>query len=308
MVGYKKHKNLTQLDFAIAGGLSGFITRSLCQPLDVLKIRFQLQVEPISNKSHSKYYSVIQAVNVIFHEEGIKAFWKGHVPAQWLSVTYGTVQFWSFEVLSKKAQHYYNSSNAPVVNFCCGSIAGCTATLVSFPFDVIRTRLVAQSEQRKLYKGVWHSFQDMVTKEGFPVLFRGLLVTIGQVGPHSGIQFMCYKVFDDICKRVIGSDSTSFSSSLVAGSLAGLCAKTCIYPFDLAKKRLQIQGFENARTVFGKHFRCSGLTDCLVKIYQNEGVLGFFKGLCPSLIKASLTTALHFSTYEMVCRFLVSLK
>lgn len=30
------------LDHAIAGAASGFITRFLCQPLDVVKIRFQV--------------------------------------------------------------------------------------------------------------------------------------------------------------------------------------------------------------------------------------------------------------------------
>lgn len=126
MVGYnKKYENLSQFDFAFAGGTSGFITRATCQPLDVLKIRFQLQVEPISHKAVSKYRSVPQAVELIFKEEGIKAFWKGHIPAQWLSVTYGIAQFWTFEVLSKEAHKLdLESAAKPVANFACGSIAG----------------------------------------------------------------------------------------------------------------------------------------------------------------------------------------
>lgn len=126
MVGYSKTKdNLTQFDYALAGGGSGFITRALCQPLDVLKIRFQLQVEPISNKPTSKYRSFLQAFGLIFREEGVKAFWKGHIPAQWLSVIYGVAQFWSFELLTKQASKLDVSSGfAPVVNFTCGSVAG----------------------------------------------------------------------------------------------------------------------------------------------------------------------------------------
>lgn len=119
------NNNLNQFDFALAGGGSGFITRSLCQPLDVLKIRFQLQVEPISHQTTSKYRSLFQAVSLIFHEEGIKAFWKGHVPAQWLSISYGIAQFWTFEVLTRQAAILYlTSDNSPIVNFTCGSIAG----------------------------------------------------------------------------------------------------------------------------------------------------------------------------------------
>ncbi|KAJ8947170.1 hypothetical protein NQ314_008671 [Rhamnusium bicolor] len=330
MVGYdKKTEKLNQFDFAFAGGASGFITRAVCQPLDVLKIRFQLQVEPISHQAISKYRSIFQACSVILREEGVKAFWKGHVPAQWLSVTYGIAQFWTFEVLSKQMHKLNLSTNvSPIVNFSCGSIAaastqiesddsetdirfletGCTATLVSFPFDVVRTRLVAQSEQQKIYKGILHASQDICKKEGPIVLFRGLWPTVVQIGPHAGAQFMCYKIFDDLYKMLEKSRETTLLGSLVAGSLAGLCAKTFIYPFDLAKKRMQIQGFEEGRKTFGQHFQCKGLNDCLVQIYRMEGIPGFFKGLAPSLIKAVFTTALHFSSYEMICKLLLYTK
>lgn len=42
------------------------------------------------------------------------------------------------------------------------------------------------------------------------------------------------------------------SSTAVSGSAAGACAKVCVYPLDVLKKRLQIRGFEEARQQFGK--------------------------------------------------------
>jgi hypothetical protein len=44
----------------------------------------------------------------------------------------------------------------------------------------------------------------------------------------------------------------SGTGSLICGSLAGVCAKTFVYPLDVARKRLQIQGFHHARIGFGK--------------------------------------------------------
>jgi len=46
-------------------------------------------------------------------------------------------------------------------------------------------------------------------------------------------------------------------ANLIAGSGAGLLAKAGIYPLDLAKKRLQVQGFEIARVKFGKVYICA---------------------------------------------------
>ena len=87
---------------------------------------------------------------------------------------------------------------------------------------------------------------------------------------------------------------------MIAGSSAGVISKTIVYPFDLARKRLQIQGFEHGRKGFGKFFSCYGLIDCIVTTVKVEGFTGLFKGLVPSQLKAAATTALHFTVYEQV--------
>lgn len=53
----------------------------------------QLQIERFSLlEPRAKYLGIAQATNRIFREEGLRAFWKGHVPAQLLSISYGAVQ------------------------------------------------------------------------------------------------------------------------------------------------------------------------------------------------------------------------
>ncbi|XP_064890144.1 mitochondrial thiamine pyrophosphate carrier isoform X2 [Columba livia] len=96
MVGYDPEaKCVSTVEAAVAGSASGLVTRVLISPLDVIKIRFQLQIEQLSSKTPgAKYHGISQAVQRIFQEEGLGAFWKGHVPAQLLSVGYGAVQIY----------------------------------------------------------------------------------------------------------------------------------------------------------------------------------------------------------------------
>lgn len=296
---------------AFAGAVSGAATRAIAQPLDVLKVRFQLQLEPI--KHGSTYSSVFQATSSIVKEEGFTALWSGHIPAQYLSVTYGVVQFTIFEKLLILCRNHNNNmfnSHRHSVNFVSGGIAATVATVVSFPFDTVRTRLIAEKKTQKAYKGFTNATLTMVRNEGGLSLFKGLLPTLGQIAPHAGVQFAVYKLFTDnilinlsfFQKRnnVLGTIELTMLANLIAGSIAGFAGKAVIYPFDLLKKRLQIQGFQEHRGSFGRQMYCKGMINCIQLTVKEEGVLALYKGFWPSLIKAVLVSALHFAIYDEI--------
>lgn len=95
--------------------------------------------------------------------------------------------------------------------------------------------------------------------------------------------------------------------SFICGSGSGLLSKLIIYPLDLTKKRLQVQGFEKAREQFGAVRLYTGMLHCIKDTVTSEGVLGLYKGLAPSLLKAVLTTGTIFCVYDQMC-YLFSLR
>lgn len=209
------HHEEYQLRTAIAGGAAAAVTRVFVQPFDVLKIRFQLQVEPLrvlqaANAKHtaaSKYTSMMQAIRMIAKEEGVSAFWKGHTPAQGLSIVYGVVQFWGYEQLKGKAKQwelYYDHKNTS--NFVCGGLAGALGTIVTTPLDVIRTRLIAQDNKRG-YPNTFRAGIQIVRAEGIRGVYRGLVPGVMQVTPLTGINFMFYNMFCATTVDVMKLDS-----------------------------------------------------------------------------------------------------
>ncbi|XP_061472124.1 mitochondrial thiamine pyrophosphate carrier isoform X1 [Rhineura floridana] len=314
MVGYdpdSECSSLSTIEIAAAGSASGFVTRSMISPFDVLKIRFQLQIETFSPRNpQAKYHGIWQAICKIFQEEGPSAFWKGHVPAQLLSVTFGAVQFVSFEFLTKLVHHgtTYHARDF-TVHFLCGGLSACAATVTVQPLDTLRTRLAAQGEP-KIYRNLRHAIVSVYQKEGLLSFYKGLTPTIIAIVPYAGFQFSFYSFLKKVYDWIIPSEEmkTGNVKNFVCGSCAGVLSKTFTYPFDLFKKRLQVAGFEEARAAFGQVRTYSGLVDCAQQIAREEGAKGFFKGLSPSLLKAAFATGFTFFWYELFCSFLHTLK
>lgn len=324
MIGYntKATSPLQQNDFIVASALSGFLGRAVVQPLDVVKVRFQLQVEPLRDSTvQGKYRSLIQAIQLIFREEGGTAFWKGHVYAQCQAVSFVTLQFYSYEMLTQVLNRYAtNLASNPALqstsHFFCGSVAGCAATVVTQPLDVLRARFIAQGEPR-IYRGFLHAINHMVAKEGIQGFYRGLLPSVLLTAPQSGIQFTFYHFVIFVWNAMFStpnrmqkdaitppSNNVGVMQSFVAGGAAGALAKLAVYPLDTTKRRLQVQGFEEARARFGRLHHSRGLLNCLATIGREEGLAALYKGIQPSLLKSMLSVGFRFCTYEQLCNII----
>lgn len=307
MVGYDAKtdaRSNSKLEVAVAGSVSGLVTRALISPLDVIKIRFQLQIERLCpSDPNAKYHGIFQAAKQILQEEGPKAFWKGHVPAQILSIGYGAVQFLAFEELTEllyRANLYQTHQFS--AHFVCGGLSAGTATLTVHPVDVLRTRLAAQGEP-KIYSNLREAIRTMYRTEGPFVFYKGLTPTVIAIFPYAGLQFSCYRSLKRAYDWVMPPDGkqTGNLKNLLCGCGSGVISKTLTYPLDLFKKRLQVGGFEHARSAFGQVQRYRGLLDLARQVQQREGPRGFFKGLTPSLMKAALSTGFMFFWYEFFC-------
>lgn len=263
MVGYDPKKiNLNTQEQAFVTTSSAILTRALIQPFDVLKIRYQVQYEPISKKSQtSKYKSVGQSFSTIIKEEGLLALWKGHFTGQLLSISFSAHLLW-FEVLTRQTFTLWpflveTENKKFMANFICGGMAASLTLITNQPIDTIRTRLVTQGEP-KVYKGVMDAVTKVYTSEGLRGFYRGTVPNLMLITPETAFKLGVYQFLNslwDLAKRIESTDKTknisAFQSS-INGSLSGILAKTIVYPFDLSKKRLQIQGFEDARKHFGK--------------------------------------------------------
>ena len=312
----KVSKSSKSYDAAIAGLLCGVTTRSLVQPLDVFKIRYQLQVEAAKD---AKYQSIRQAFKSILKEEGLTAFWKGHMAAQYLSAAYMTFQFYGVDLFTRQIYHWFPSLNETavsrtfIVSF--GGLCGATmATLVSFPFDVVRTRTIAQpttnlKDPKSLYYlNTRNALTQIFTNEGFFGLYKGVLPRLLSMVPTSAIQFACYSTFTEIY-YYWKQDQLGLFEKFICGSLSGGVGKTIVYPLDTVQKRLQVQGFEEGRKSLGATQKYINMRHCMATMYKSEGGMkAFYKGYVPGMAKAFASSGLYFSLFEFFKQYLVTIQ
>lgn len=274
----KKMNRFAQSMFC--GGISGAIARTATSPLDVVKIILQCQRGP-----NPKYNGVMDAFSKILAEQGIKGFWKGNNLALLRIIPYSAVKFAAFETLKP----YFANSKGELSNIrrlVAGALAGITATIATYPLDVLRTRFAVQDAKNPKYTGVFQAFKRIIEEEGIGALYTGFPTTIIGVIPYEGGQFMMHdylkKLWDDNMNRPMNT-----VEKLLIGCVAGAFAQTISYPMDTIRKAMQVAPSGTYK----------GMGDCAIQILKAEGITGFFKGISMNLVKVIPFSALSFYCY-----------
>ncbi|KAJ9549374.1 hypothetical protein OSB04_021917 [Centaurea solstitialis] len=269
----------------------------------------------------SKYTGMFQASRDIFREEGYRGFWRGNVPALLMVMPYTAIQFMvlhkvkTFASGSSKSEDHIHLS--PYLSFMSGALAGCAATVGSYPFDLVRTILASQGEP-KIYPNMRSAFVEIMNTRGFRGLYAGLTPTLVEIIPYAGLQFGTYDTFKrwtmDWNARwssdAINPEETLSSFQLfLCGLAAGSCAKAVCHPLDVVKKRFQIEGLRRhpryGARVEARAYR--NMYDALKRIMQQEGWAGLYKGIVPSIVKAAPAGAVTFVAYEYTSDWVESL-
>ncbi|KAL8766716.1 MAG: hypothetical protein Q9209_006585 [Squamulea sp. 1 TL-2023] len=181
-----------------------------------------------------------------------------------------------------------------VDTFLSGASAGAAATSLTYPLDLLRTRFAAQGRDR-IYVNLRSGILDIARTEGFKGFFQGLSPAVGQVVPYMGLFFSIYEVL----RPTLADVSLPLGSGdACAGILSGFVAKLGVFPLDLIRKRLQVQGPMRARYAGGSIPVYKGVWTTGRAIVTKEGWRGLYRGLGISLVKSAPASAVTMWTYE----------
>ncbi|KAK3310586.1 mitochondrial carrier domain-containing protein [Chaetomium strumarium] len=302
----------SRLQVTAAGATAGLISRFVIAPLDVVKIRLQLQTHSLSDPLSQRdlrggpiYKGTLPTLRHIVRHEGITGLWKGNVPAELLYVCYSAVQFTTYRWTTLLLHSAFGNNALPqsVESFVAGAAGGGAATAVTYPLDLLRTRFAAQGIER-VYTGLWRAVVQIQREEGARGFFRGLGPGMAQIVPYMGCFFA---VYETLRPHLMGLDLPFGGGGAVAGTIASVMAKTGTFPLDLVRKRIQVQGPTRSRYVHKNIPVYEGTLGAMRTIVRTEGVRGLYRGLTVSLFKAAPASAVTMWTYERALRFYTGL-
>lgn len=279
----------------ICGALAGSSSRLIVAPLDVLKIRFQVQSE---TRGLYQYSNMIVALRTIVSREGIGALWKGNVPAMLMVTPYASLQLSAFYQLK---QSNLATMAEPYNSLALGGISGAFATLCTYPLDLLRTRFAAQTEPKQYYN-IRHAIAMIFSQHGVRGFYAGLQPTLIEIVPYISLHFALYESAKNSMLRRTESSYLSMNESMAIGSMSGAASKLLTLPLDNAKKLIQVEAqFQSQQT---SSYR--GIGHVLYSIWKRDGIRGWFRGTAPSLLKAAPNSAITFAVYETAKRLLSS--
>ncbi|XP_059456728.1 uncharacterized protein LOC132186722 isoform X2 [Corylus avellana] len=290
----------------LAGGVAGALSKTCTAPLARLTILFQVQGMH-SDVATLRKASIWREASRIVSEEGVRAFWKGNLVTIAHRLPYSSVNFYAYEhyqemlrVIPGLENHRENMGAGLCVHFVAGGLAGITAASITYPLDLVRTRLAAQTNLI-YYRGIWHALQTICKEEGILGLYKGLGATLLGVGPSIAISFSAYETLRSFWKSHRPEDSTAIAS-LACGSLSGIASSTATFPLDLVRRRKQLEGAGGRAHVY-----TTGLFGTFRHIIRTEGLHGLYRGILPEYYKVVPGVGICFMTYETLKKLLADI-
>lgn len=282
-----------------AGAIAAMVSRTFVAPLERLKLEYMVRGEQ---------KKLFELVKTIAATQGLKGFWRGNLINILRTAPFKAVNFYAYDTYRKQLLRFSgNEETSNFEKFIAGAAAGITASVLCLPLDTIRTKIVAPGGEA--LGGVIGAFRYMIQNEGFFSLYKGLVPSIMSMAPSGAVFYGVYDILKSAYlhspegrKRIQkmnqhGEELTAFDQlelgpirTLLYGAIAGACAEAATYPFEVVRRRLQLQVQATKLSAVGT----------FVKIVEQGGVPALYAGLIPSLLQVLPSAAISYFVYEFM--------
>lgn len=288
-----------ELASSFAGVASGVTKLVVGHPFDTVKLR--MQVEGLST---GRFKGPLDCLMSTIRKEGFFALYKGATPPLlgWMLMdstmlgTYTRVRLW---FLRRAKAENPEITQLPLWKHCVsGLAAGVTVSFVATPVEQIKARLQVQYDAAtKTYTGPIDCAVKLVRNNGVMGLFTGLsscILTRHWFWAYWGTAEYCTRKFnEEPYNKYIPQSLISF----LAGGLGATVYWIGCFPADVIKNRQMSQPDIQPRPY-------PTIKITAQKIYAAEGLMGFWRGFVPCMLRSFPTNGAALWVFDNTLRML----
>ncbi|CAM9512795.1 unnamed protein product [Ascophyllum nodosum] len=277
----------------VSGAGAGMVCAVLCAPLDVAKIRMQVQ-DAVQSELPKKYRGITPTLVTIWKDEGIRGLYRGLTPAVVSVPVFWGIYFYAYERLKEASRRITGEDHhvLPAI------AAGALTDIVTNPLWVVRTRMQTQILHMTngtgggAPRGMLETFRQLYFEEGLAVFYRGLTASFLGL-THVAIQFPIYERLKKAARKRRGGDRESAGELMFASASSKIVASIFTYPHEVLRARMQ-----DERAV--AHGSKKTLIGTVRTILRLEGSQALYRGFSLNLVRVVPSCMATFVTYEFL--------
>ncbi|KAK6111204.1 Mitochondrial carnitine/acylcarnitine carrier protein [Brugia pahangi] len=183
-------------------------------------------------------------------------------------------------------------------NFVAGGVGGAFCVAMGHPFDTVKVRLQTMPKllpgARPLYAGALDCTRQIIVKEGFFALYKGMSAPIIGITPLFAVYFGSCSLGKWL-QQTSPDQEMTFLQNLVSGSIAGICTTVIMVPGERIKCLLQVQHGDST-SPSSEHY--TGPVDVFRKLYKQGGIRSIYRGTMATLLRDIPASSVYLATYE----------
>jgi len=194
------------------------------------------------------------------------------------------------------------------MEFAIGAMSAMGAVVFTNPLEVVKTRFQLQGELRAKgayqvhYRNFLHAGYRIAKEDGLLGLQKGLAPALIHQVLLNGVRLGGYQWAEERGWNLKADGGVSLPRTIGIGAGMGALGAYAGSPLYLVKVRLQAQA---ARSIaVGHQHDIKGTFDCLHKIYTQEGVQGWWRGVVGSVPRICVGSASQLTSFYLVKEFL----
>ncbi|KAJ3922214.1 mitochondrial carrier domain-containing protein [Lentinula edodes] len=175
----------------VAGGTAGGCQVIFTNPLEIVKIRLQVQGEAAKAEG-----AVPRGAMHIIRQLGLVGLYKGASACLLRDIPFSAIYFPAYGHLKSDVfKEGYNGKQLSFIEtLAAAGIAGMPAAYFTTPADVVKTRLQVEARKGQThYKGLRDAFVKIYHEEGFRALFKGGPARVLRSSPQFGFTLLAYE-------------------------------------------------------------------------------------------------------------------